>query len=196
MGLEKQLPRLDIAAANIGSKSRSRAQITLLLPNIKGSQPCFFICLNNVSLWSGTPRTSKGQAGEERRCRWWCVALCSPPMLHGWNATRGQENTISTSYWNLEKESRQNGFTQPLNQQVFLERQPHAHAPAGHWRKREGERAEEVVGRGAACLGARDLAWSPPWVHCLQDLGHTVLTLCILFFSSGSIRPLFPSIYH
>lgn len=46
-------------------------------PDIKGSQPCFFICsLNNISLWSWTPWTHVGEAREGRRCPGWCRTTC------------------------------------------------------------------------------------------------------------------------
>ena len=145
LGLEKQLPRLHTAAANcIGSKSKSGAQITALLPDIKGSPPCFFICgLNTISLWSRTPRSNVGrQRGEEALC--WCVTACGPLLLRGWNAKRGQKNITETRGWNSEKESRWQGFIQSLHQQVFLER--YAHSCAGPQREREGKDEREQEG--------------------------------------------------
>lgn len=145
LGLEKQLPRLHTAVANcIGSKSKSGAQITALLPDIKGSQPCFFICgLNTISLWSRTPRSSVGrQGGEEALC--WCVTARGPLLLRGWNAKRGQKNITETRGWNSEKESRWQGFIQSLHQQVFLER--YAHSCAGLQREREGKDEREQEG--------------------------------------------------
>lgn len=132
-GLEKQLPRLHIAAANcIGCKSKSGAQITALLPDIKGSRACFFICgLNIISLWSWTPRTSVGEAGR----RGGALLMCNNTPLTDvvWlKCQAGSEKHRLNKRLNSRKRIKTTWF-HSLNQQVFLERQPHAPscAPGG-----------------------------------------------------------------
>lgn len=188
-GLEKQLPRLNIAAANYMAVNASRGHrlhcgcLTSKATSLVSSSAVWTLFLFDLRHWE--------PAWGKRRSRCWCVTMCSSLMLRGWNATQGQKNIIYTSCSNLEKASTRNGFLQSLNEQVFLERQPHAIREWATGGTKKGRR--EGWGEGLQDFESSETRLEVHlWCYCLLDLGHSAF--CILFFSSSPIRPLFPFI--
>lgn len=192
-GLEKQLPRLHTAAANcISSKTKSGAQITALLPDIKGSQPCFFICgLNIISLWSWAPRTGVGEAGR----RGGTVLMCNntqPTDVSWLKRQAGSEKHHWNKWLKCRKRIKMTQLHSITPSSLFGEAAtcPFLCRPLegkGRGRMTESERV--------ASLRVRDLASRPLLVLLPAGSGTRYLTFCILFFSSRPIRPLFPSVY-
>lgn len=169
-GLEKQLPRLNIAAANYMAVKASRGHrlhccccccLTSKAASLVSSSLVWTLFLFDLGhqepAWEWQWGSGVGVGGG-RRCPCWCVTTCSSLMSRGWNAKQGQKK----HHLNKQLKSRTRIKTKwfhSINQQVFLERQPHAHSCIGHWR--EKVKGEGRGGKRAACLRVRYLAWSP-----------------------------------